>query len=338
MRPHTALFALLGALALPASAFAQNVFFKVRDREEKVTLNDPFDPRAVKSPDKSKGIWTEKGIVYSTGDRVEITRKLSEISRFQWGDEPAIMADARKKVAAGQYTQALAAIEVVLRKFDPVKKVPGNLWLKAAELKLDALSGLSNSAQLNAFITVLEQNDDGSVPGLAAKIKLAKVTQLVRDGDFTGVITETDKLMAELPDPEAQARLHILKADAQYSLRRYEDALNTYLRVPVFYGAEKAFIPQAYLGAGKSLRALDGPATRGQDLHLAASFYLRQVMREFPLSKEATEARETLSPEERAEEERKMTSQNAQGPAIQTTEEPKADAKPEAEKPAEESK
>lgn len=314
MRPHTALFALLGALALPASAFAQNVFFKVRDREEKVAINDPFDPATAKSPDKSKAVWTDRGFTYTTADSVEITRKVSEISRFQWGNEPAIMADARKKVAAGQFTQALAAIEVVLRKFDPVKKVPGNLWLKAAELKLDALSGLSGESQLSAFISVLEQNDDGSVPGLAAKIKLARVTMLVRGGDYAGVITETDKLMAELPDPEAQARLHILKADAQYALRRYEDALNTYLRVAVFYGAEKAFIPQAYLGAGKSLRALDGPATRGQELHVAASFYLRQVLREFPLSKEAAEARENLSPEERAEEEKRMAGQSAEEP------------------------
>ncbi len=325
MRPHTALLALIGTLAFTGSALAQSAYFKVRDREEKIELNDPFDANAVKSPDKAKAVWHDRGITYTTGERVEVTRRMSEVVRFQWKDEPTLLVEARASIAAGQFAKALSSIEIVLRKFDPVKKVPGNLWLKAAELKLDALSGLSSESQLSSFISLLEQNDDGSVPGLAAKIKLAKVTQLVRAGDFAGVITESDKLMLEFPDPEAQARLHLFKADAQYGLRRYEDALKTYLRVPVFYGAEKAFIPQAFLGAAKSFRSLDGPATRGQQLQVAASFYLRQVIREYPLSKEATEARELLTPEERAAEEKLQSAQ--------TPDTAPADAKPETEAP-----
>lgn len=327
MRRPTLIPLLAGLLLAPLFTRAQTVWFKTAGgKEEKIELQDPFAEKPENDP--RKGVWKDRGVTYTNDDGVEITRKIQDIVRFQWKEDPAPLVEARNNVVRGQQAAALAPVERVLRKFDRVKKVPGSLWLKAAEVKLDALSGLSNTAQLGAFIAVLEENDDGSVPGLANKIKLAKLYQRVRAEDHLSVITEAERLMGELDEPDARARLLIYKADSTLALRRYEDALNIYLRIPVFYGSEKAYLPAAYLGAAKALRALDSPSTREQNLNIVSADYLRQIIREFPVSKEAGIAREMLPREERLAEEKRLAGETDAAP-------PAPDAKPAEAKPAE---
>jgi hypothetical protein len=345
MRHPVRLFALAALLAIPSSLLAQSIYFKVGSKEEKWDVNDPF---STAKSDITKAYWKDKSLTLDDGHGSETSRKVTAITRIVWPNEPVPLAKAREHVSRGEPTPALQLIEPVLRLFDPVRKVPGSLWLKAAEVKLDALSQLSNDAVLAAFITVLEEADDGSVPGLAGKIKLSKLDRRVRAGDNAAVLEEADKLLAELSEPDMQARLTITKGDALLATRKYEDALNTYLRVPVFLGAEKKFVPSAYLGAAKSLRALDTPFTHAQRLDLTAIAYLKEIIRDYPLSKEAGIARGLLPREERAAEDNRALGGDKQSPVetekkpAETTDakpEEKTEAKPAAEKPAtEESK
>jgi hypothetical protein len=340
MRHPVRLFALAALLAIPSGLLAQSVYFKVGAKEEKWEVNDPF---STAKADTSKAYWKDKSLTLDDGHGSESSRKVTAITRIVWPNEPAPLAKAREHVSRGEPDSALRLVEPVLRLFDPVRKVPGSLWLKAAEVKLDALSQLSNDAVLAAFITVLEEADDGSVPGLAGKIKLAKLDRRVRAGDNAAVLVEADKLLAELSEPDMQARLTVIKGDALLAMRKHEDALNTYLRVPVFLGAEKNFIPAAYLGAAKSLRALDTPFTHAQRLDLTALGYLKEIIRDYPLSKEAGIARGLLPREERAAEDNRAIGADKQAPAENAEAEKKpaetTDAKPAADKPAtEESK
>ncbi|MEN9652535.1 MAG: hypothetical protein RL303_255, partial [Verrucomicrobiota bacterium] len=82
--------------------------------------------------------------------------------------------------------------------------------------------------------------------------------------------------------------------------RKYEAAMNTYLRVPVFYGSETEFIPKALLGAARAFRGMDSPAMRDQKLEAVSHRYLYDIIVSFPVSKEAEEAKKMLPPEERA--------------------------------------
>lgn len=334
----TARILSFAALAfVPAGLFAQAVYFKNGNREERWEINDPF---STKAPDAKKAVWKTDELTLTTRG-AELTRKASAIVRVDWA-EPPLLLKAREQVERGEAANALQTIEPLLFKFDKLRKTPGSPWLKSAEVKLDALAQLSNTTALKLFINVLEENDDGTIPGLAAKLKLARLAIKVRDGDNTGVLTESEKLLGELEEPETRARLFIFKADALLALRRYEESLNTYLQVPVFYGSAKAFIPVAYLGAAKTLRAMDSPSTHAQRLDLAAIAYLRDVVRDFPLSKEAQAAKALLPRDERvAEDKRVLSGENtskgdtAEKPAGDAAE--KSDDKPAAddkEKPA----
>ena len=51
-------------------------------------------------------------------------------------------------------------------------------------------------------------------------------------------------LLGKVDSAELQARLHIVKANSLFATKKYESAMTTYLRVPVFFGSEAEFIPK----------------------------------------------------------------------------------------------
>ena len=95
---------------------------------------------------------------------------------------------------------------------------------------------LSSNLQIRVtMLDALEQFQKGITGPALAKVKpLAKGAQ----------------------DAETQARLHLLIGDIQFKREAFEEALDAYLQIPVFYGAEAAFLPAADLGAAKSLARL----------------------------------------------------------------------------------
>jgi hypothetical protein len=312
MRP----LALVPLLLLGAALPAQVVTFRSGERWE---VNNPFRVDAQGRPVVDAG----KARFNTTFDRLErktmsgsveivANRRIEEVVLIEW---PAIpqLDQARQMILRGDAAGALDLVETVLRPFDKVKKVPGSPWVTAAIVKLDAIDRLDNDAALATFLTALESVDDGSNAELGQKIKLAKLIQKARRGDHAGVIADADTLIAQFDGADTLARLHILKGASLLALRRYEDSMNTYLRVPVFYGSQQEHLPKALLGAAKAFRGMDSPATRSQRLGDVANRYLRELVATFPVSVEAEEAKALLPKEERAEAEKAQGGLPAEG-------------------------
>jgi len=166
-------------------------------------------------------------------------------------------------------------------------------------VKLDALDRLENDAALSSFLDNLERADDGSIAELATKIKLARLMQRARRGEHEAVISESTNLIPQMDDPDLQARLHLVKGASLLATKKYEAAMNTYLRVPVFFGSQQEHVPKALLGAARSFRGMDSPATREQRLEEVSNRYLRDIVSTYPTSKEAEEAKKLLPKEDR---------------------------------------
>ncbi len=232
------------------------------------------------------------------GVEIAATKRLEEAVAIEW---PAVaqLKEAREEIQRGKATRALELTESVLRIFDKAKKTPGSPWVAAAIVKLDAIDRLDNDAALASFLTTLEAVDDGSNLELKQKIQLAKLLQKARRGDHAGVIADADALLTSLDNADTLARLHILKGASLHALKRYEEAMNTYLRVPVFYGSQQEHMPKALLGASKAFRGMDSPALKSQKLGEVANRYLRELVAGFPLSVEAEEAKSLLPKEDR---------------------------------------
>ena len=305
MRPFPRILLAAAALGASASAFGQALVFKGGERWE---VNDPFKVDNTVIPpkpviDKKKGtISSLKGSVERTtvqdGTEMVMTRKLAEVERIVW-PMPERITEAQNNVARGEPSKALDNIEPIIKFFEPIKKVPGSWWLKASIVKLDALDRLENDAALSSFLDNLERADDGSIPELATKIKLARLMQRARRGEHDAVISEATALIPQMDDPDVQARLHLVKGASLLATKKYEAAMNTYLRVPVFFGSQQEHVPKALLGAARSFRGMDTPATREQKLEDVSNRYLRDIVATYPTSKEAEEAKKLLPKEDR---------------------------------------
>lgn len=296
---------LLSALALLAAAAAPAQTFVFKG--ERWEINDPFKmdnsipPKPVVDPKKGT-INVVKGTIDRVsnqgGIEVTLTRKLSEVTEVAW-PMPARLKEAQANVNRGEPAKALDNVEAVLKFFEPIKNVPGSWWTKASIVKLDALDRLENDAAIGAFLDNLEKNDDGSNPELGTKIKLARLMQRARRGEHDTVITDAADLITKLDDPDVLARLHLVKGGSLLATKKYEAAMNTYLRVPVFYGSQAEHLPKALLGAARAFRGMDSPATKEQHLEEISNRYLRDLIATYPVSKEAEEAKKLLPKEDR---------------------------------------
>jgi hypothetical protein len=304
MRPAVRSFLTAAFLCAATQSYGQALIFKGGERWE---VNDPFKldtsvpPKPVSDPKKGT-ISSIKGTVVRTvnsgGTDIESTRKLSEVVSIVWPNVDKL-TEAQLFVSRGEPNKALDGIEPIIKFFDAFKKTPGSLWLKASMVKLDALDRLENDAVIGAFLDNLEKNDDGSSPELANKVKLARLMQRARRGEHDTVISEATDLITKMDDPDVLARLHIVKGGSLLATKKYESAMNTYLRVPVFYGAQAEHLPKAMLGAARAFRGMDSPATKEQRLEEISNRYLRDLIATFPVSKEAEEAKKLLPKEDR---------------------------------------
>jgi len=307
-------FALLAA----ATSSAQTFVFK----NEKWEINDPFklDNSVPPKPvvDAKKGIINiVKGTVDLTsnsGGFVSVnTKKFSDVTEIIW-PMPARLQEAQNNVNRGEPAKALENAEAVLKFFEPFKNVRGSWWTKASLIKLDALDRLENDAATNNFLATFEKEEAAKQPEVATQIQLAKLMLRARQGDHEAVVREATELLAKVDSSELQARLHLTKGNSLLAAKKYEAAMTTFLRIPVFFGSETEFIPKALLGAARAFRGMDSPALREQKLETTSNRYLYEIIVSYPVSKEAEEAKKMLPPEERAKAEADQKKIAAGGP------------------------
>lgn len=298
-------FLAVAALLASAPAFGQTFVFKGGERWD---INDPFKmdtaaipPKPLIDPKKATINTLEKTVQRTSvqgGVEIVQTRKFADVERIVW---PSLerLNEAQNNIARGEPGKALDNVEPVIKLFEPLKKVPGSFWLKASALKLDALDRLENDAATSTYLDALEKDELASAPELATPIQLARLMLRARRGDHESVIRDASELIGKMDDMDTLARLHLVKGNSLLATKKYEAAMNTYLRVPVFYGAEQGNVPKALLGAARAFRGMDSPATREQRLEETANRYLRDIILTYPVSKEAEEAKKLLPKEER---------------------------------------
>jgi len=314
------LFTPVACLLAAAAAHGQTLVFKGGERWE---INDPFKIDNSSIPpkpvfDKAKGVINA---VKETVDRssnqggveVVLTRKLSEVTAIFW-PLPARLAEAQNNVNRGENQKALEGAEAVLRLFEPVKNTPGSWWANAAIVKLDVLDRLENDQAIGTFLEAFEKTEVAKQPDVAVRIQMARLMQRARKGEHEAVISESTALISTADGAEVQARLHLVKASSLFATKKYEAAMNTYLRVPVFFGSAVEYVPRALLGAARCFRGMDSPALKEQKLEAISNRYLYDIIVTFPTSKEAEEAKKLLPKEERARAEADQKKIAAGGP------------------------
>ena len=261
-----ALIALIAALLLPVRSSAQRYFLK--------------DGTVLPATDLTLG---PTGLVQKVklpeGGSFERIYSLGDLARIDF-PEPAAIDEAEALVAAGKGAEALPLLEPVCRQFAPFAKLPGSHWPRAARLRLQALLQGEDAAAIAAAARELLHRGAGPESAGLAKLALARLD--ARAGDEALARAMLDEIVRDAP-PDIQARAWLLRGDLAAARAAHEEALECYLRIPVFHATLDELVPAALLG---SARAYKGHGDTPRAKRVA-----RELVDDYPASREAAQAK-----------------------------------------------
>ncbi len=209
----------------------------------------------------------------------DLTLPISKLSRIDWPAPPAV-AETEALLKAGKPAEALKKIDSVLLEQDLFRTIPGSWWAQGAVVKAIALARLGKDVDADVLLTRMRQSKAPSDD--ISRVTVAIIDQLLAAGKTDAATDRLEKFQENATDDSGLAAIAVTKGQILERSGHFEDALLSYLRVPVFYPSEDTSLPAALLGAGRSYKKL------GDDARAAEVF--NTLTTRFPNSSEATQA------------------------------------------------
>jgi TolA-binding protein len=197
--------------------------------------------------------------------------------------EPAGIKTASELLAQGKAAPALGIIAAVVAQQAALRDIPGNYWARAATVQLAALVALGRLAEAEVLAAAIGSKE-GPEQTLDARLQIA--LGWAKSGDYSKAGAVFDDVIAKSTRPATLARAWVSKGQGQLAAKSYEEALLSFLRVPIFYSDQKAAMPAALLG---SAQAYVGLGDVGHEREA-----LEQLISQYPNSPEATAAKPML--------------------------------------------
>ncbi len=230
---------ILLALSWAGSASAQLLYFdKGADVEwDEVTLS---------------GTNLQKRVKTSDGRDAITSIPAAQVTRVDW-PYPDELQQALVLILQKNYGEALKKASAVRDIHSNWKDKPGSWYYQATLYAAECHIGKGDAAESDKILTELRtaqlpstyQKALSFVQGLEEWMKKKPgpaLTKLIR------VLDADDSLLA--------ARAHLLSGEIQLANQAPKEAMEAYLQIPVFYGAQGPLMAPAELGVAKSLQAL----------------------------------------------------------------------------------
>ena len=209
----------------------------------------------------------------------EQTIPISQILRMDWPVPPAI-AKAETDLKAGEPAAALKKIDEILAAQDSFRNTPGSWWTKGAVVKAVALARLGKSVEADALLDRMRRAKASSDD--ISRVEIATIEQLIASGKTDLANSRLAAIQGSATNDSSLAAITLIQAHILERSGKAEQALLTYLRIPVFYPDEDEQMPAALLGAIRAYKKL------GDDLHAATT--LQTLTTRYPDSPEAAQA------------------------------------------------
>ena len=234
--------ALLLAAALPLGA--QTLFFQAGAVEfADVTISGTNVQRKVRAADGSE---STKSIPVASVTRVDFPK-------------PEELSAADDLILKGKYPEALQKATVVQDLHRLWKDKPGSWYASAGLLVAESLLRQNKYDESARLMSELRNMTLAS--NLQSRVVMLDALEQFQKGITGPALAKVKPLLKSPLDADTLARLNLLIGDIQFKREAFEESLDAYLQIPVFYGAEAAFLPAADLGAARALMRL----TRFQD-------------------------------------------------------------------------
>ena len=234
--PYLAGVTLLTGLA---SAPAQTLFFQAGAVEfADIKISGTNVQRSVKRPD---GTDATQSIPVANIIRVDFPK-------------PDDLSAADDLILKGKYDEAFQKAKGVQDLHRLWKDKPGSWYAQAT---LEVVESLLRQNKYDESARLMSELRNMALPSsLQIRVTLLDALEQFQKGITGPALAKVKPLVKGAQDAETQARLHLLIGDIQFKREAFAEALDAYLQIPVFYGAEASFLPAADLGAAKSLARL----------------------------------------------------------------------------------
>ena len=213
----------------------------------------------------------------------EVGYQASTIAKIDFPQPPQLKT-TEGYLGQDDWKKALGEIRPVVKYYEAFRDVPGNWWAQAALLEVSALIGLQLDKEAETLGDEIRKNSTD--PETARTAQLQVVPGLLRKDNFEKALQLCDAAIKESTRPEVLAEAWVRKGDAFLAQRQWDGAVLAYLHVPVFFEAEKRWMPPALLGSARAFRGLE-------DLERAKKS-LNDLTADYPKSAQAEIARAEL--------------------------------------------
>jgi TolA-binding protein len=241
------------------------------------------DGRTLASADlKRSGANIMITVSLGVAGKSQMSFPLTNVASIEFAEPLGIRA-ASDLLNQGKAAPALALIAPVVAQQSAFQDIPGNYWARAATIQLAALVDLGRLAEAEALAAAIGAKE-GPEPTLEARLQIA--LGWAKSGDYAKAGKVFEEVIEKSTRPSTLAKAWLYKGQGQLAAEDYEEALLSFLRVPIFYSDQKAVLPAALLG---SARAYAGLGDVGHERET-----LEQLIAQYPNSPEATTAKPML--------------------------------------------
>lgn len=213
----------------------------------------------------------------------EVGYQASTIAKIDFPQPPQLKT-TEAYLGQDDFKKALAEIRPVVKYYEGFRDIPGNWWAQAALLEVSALGGMQLDKEAETLGDDIRKNSTDPETARAAQLQL--VPGLVRKDNFEKALQLCDAAIKDSTKPAVLAEAWVRKGDALVAQRQWDGAVLAYLHVPVFFEAEKRWMPPALLGSARAFRGLE-------DLERAKKS-LKDLTADYPKSAQAEIARAEL--------------------------------------------
>jgi TolA-binding protein len=213
----------------------------------------------------------------------ELGYALAKIERLDF-PEPPQLKTSQDLIAQGKGAEALAQLEPVVKYYEGFRDAPGSWWAPAALRKVQALVAVGREQEAAPLAEQIGRLATDPETARAANVQVAAT--LVRKGSHARALELIQPALKESRDPATRAPAFIIQGECLLAKKEWEDAMLSFLQVPVFYPTEKVLLPQSLLGRGRAHFGMDDLA--------AAKASLEELIKTYPASAEAKQAEAEL--------------------------------------------
>ncbi len=161
--------------------------------------------------------------------------------------EPSQFPQAFGFLDKRHYESSLILANEAMQLQEPYKDIPGNLWVRATLLRVEALIGEKRLTEAAASLQLASSMP--LTPELQNEVKLDGV--LLKTYPQPSVeIAQLNEVVKVSKSPRLCSRSLLVSGDLYMNQNDYEDALLSYLTVSVFYADNNGLVPDALYGCG----------------------------------------------------------------------------------------